>query len=114
MINVTPLKFAAGLIVTAAISTFPAPNFNGGTPMDNTGALVVATTGGVVYSGGLNYTAAGAVVMINGGVIAGYVPGGFPVDVADKLVVVFGGTPAFWNAGIPFDASGRVCVVAPV
>jgi hypothetical protein len=77
-------------------------------------ALALPVAGGAVSVGGLIYTAAGSLVVANGGLIAGYAPGGLPVTVDGALCVAYGGAPVVFVAGIPFDASGRVCLVAPV
>lgn len=90
-------------------------NFNGGTPTGELGSLVVADLGaGPNYNGGLRYSDDGSLSVSNGGVIAGYVQGGLPVDLTGHLVVTYDGLPASWLAGIPFTSGGRVAVALPV
>jgi hypothetical protein len=76
--------------------------------------LQALSAGGGVRNGGLLYNSDGALVVANGGAIFGYAQGGLPVNSDGALCVAYGGTPARFLAGIPFDAAGRVCMVAPV
>lgn len=100
------LKDASNRLVVAMTG---AANFNGGTPVATGGELLVSQAGGVTVVNGLWFTVDGYVVVVDAGTIIAYVGGGFGVDVDGKLCIANGGTPAFYIAGIPFDANGRVC-----
>jgi hypothetical protein len=87
--------------------------FNGGTPMGLLASLQVVGIGSVAHNG-LLYDAAGHLAVANGGIIANHVQGGLPVDSTGKLCVEYDDAIAYYLAGIPFNAAGRVVLTTPV
>ena len=111
--NAGVLLFDSSGRVTSLLTTdFPAPHFNGGTPVGDLGSLVIAPLGTpAAYLGGLPYTAQNAIVTDDAGAIVAW-EGGLPVT-AVGLAIGIDALPVTWVAGIPISAAGRVCVAAP-
>jgi len=109
MLNSQPIaRDAGGRLKNIAVVSFPAPYFNGGTPLSSLQELVTATGAPTKFNGGLGYLDSGALCIDGSGAIAGYTPGGLPVTAAGLLCVSVNQAVATWNAGIPFGAGGRV------
>lgn len=87
--------------------------FNGGTPMNTAGELVVDNTIAIpsVFHNGLGYTDVGALCCQLNGVIAGYTQGGLPVTASGRMATSSGATSDTYVAGIRIGADGRVAVV---
>ena len=87
----------------------PPTEFNGGTPTRN-GLLCIAQAGAITaFGAGLGYVASGAIRVVAGGG-----PGVNPLGNDLGQVRVGVGPAAFWYAGLPFTAAGRVAVAPPV
>jgi len=109
MLNNNPIaKDVGGRLSNIPVGLIPLPYFNGGTPLSTLQEVVTTTVAPVTRNGGLGYTNAGALCIDTAGAIAGYAQGGMPVTAAGNLCVSVNQAVAAWNAGIPFDATGRV------
>lgn len=96
-------------------SVVGALQFNGGTPTDNDGNLVIGpfASGYLPQApvGGLYYTDSGAILVDSVGSIAGHTNSGLPYTVNKGLAISIGQPAASYApAGIPLDASGRVAL----
>lgn len=110
MLNAGILKFTP----TGAISTLPegssSPYFNGGTPVDKDGNLYISESPPAVFVGGLGYTNKGSLCVALSGVKAVSI-GGFSLT-QDGRVLASNAAISFYNAGLPFDVSGRLIMNA--
>jgi hypothetical protein len=83
--------------------------FNGGTPTNAVGTLIIADTEPVHFQGGLGYSADGALCVDPFSEISHY-SAGLPLSEDGLVAVSFGGEPVSTVAGIPLDLDGRVCL----
>lgn len=111
MLNARPIALdAGGRLSNIPVASIPAPKFNGGTPLSDLAELVTSATSPAVYNGSLGYDNAGALCIDTAGAIDHHVQGGLPVTAAGRLAVSVNLAVTAWNAGIPFDAGGRVAL----
>jgi hypothetical protein len=111
MLNNNPIaKDAGGRLKNIPSSLIPTPHFNGGTALSDLGEIITSTLAPARRNGGLGYDNAGPLCIDTAGAIAGYVQGGLPVTAAGRLAVSVNLAVTKWNAGIPFDAGGRVAL----
>lgn len=112
-LNSTNLIFNAGGRIRC--STAVAPAFTtGGTPITTLGLLSLALSAPAVVSGGIGYTATGAIAADIGGAVA-VVCNGLPFTAAGRLACDQVGAITGYLAGLPFPvtASGAIATAAP-
>lgn len=87
------------------------PKWNGGTPTDDVGNLVVSYGTPRDFMAGLGYDASGALCIASDGApITTYCNG---LAMSGNLVAATNsGAPAFWVAGLPVDNQGRLCILS--
>ena len=102
---------ALGRLRVVGTTGDPVPHFNGGTPADAAGLLVVGPYASGYFSqaylNGIGYTAAGAIVTDALGAITAYAAGLPCTD--NGLASEVNAVPVDFVAGIPVSATGRVC-----
>lgn len=108
MLNAGVLLIDATGSITPALIADPV-YFNGGTPTDDNGSLIVADTNPVTFQGGLGYSANGALCVDPFSEIANH-SAGIPLSADGLVAVSFGGAAVSAVAGIPLDVDGRVCL----
>ena len=86
----------------------PPVTFSGGTPIAETGGVAVSGADPEVYLSGLGYMAEGAVCARQGSV-SGY-DGGFARTGVGSLALATTEPIAYYQAGVPLVADGRVAV----
>jgi hypothetical protein len=116
MLNPSLLAYdASGRIRSTAVATFPSPNFNGGTPANNTGSIVIAAAlAPQVWNDGLPYRNDGSICTASAGAITTS-SNGLPLTATGALAISLDAAIASRGPlGLPLDATGRVVLVTPV
>lgn len=118
-LNIGPLRLSPnGDIYITNIPVYTGPiHFNGGTPVDDTGGLVIAPEAAGYtpdfFIGGLGYTEEGAIVTDGFNPIIGHTNSGLPYTSVG--LAVSPNAPTSWApGGIPLAPNGRVSVIDEV
>jgi len=100
-----------GRIKTQTSASVPNPFFNGGTPTNAAGELVVSTATPNIFVGGLGYANSGALSIDDSSGATGVISqGGLAQTPLGRLVCTYGALFTRYIAGLPVDDLGRLCI----
>ena len=109
------LAFNAGGRIRNA-NAIPPTDFNAGTPTINGNGstlLCAANVAPEVHVGGVPFTKSGILCATAIGAVSNFAPGGVPLTSNGEVAVDAAAAIAFYNAGLPYTAAGKLAFAAP-